>query len=353
MKKGTHRFLEVLRFACLTTIILLGFITIIGTSGDDEKTSGSDTRERGVYKFVVTKSDGGEFEYYVNTRKLDMEKDAALVEEKTEHFDADDNIRKEVTDDDGDGEPDFENEFDYTDGNLEEGRYGYYDGDQILQISNVIIYTYYNGEQGDNLWTQELDNDYDGTFEADAAYQYTYVEHGDKWDLDKTTYDSDGDTETNYTYTYDYDYDAVNEQWNLTTAGYWLGDIDLDNQISEVSYIYDDDGNLHMSKTDFDLSGEIDWTYVFTYDGDGNKISDEAYWGDGDTGDLISGIYYTYESGDLVKEESDENGNGKIDSVIYREYDDGDPEGRITKEETDYNNDDEIDLTYTWEYIDN
>jgi hypothetical protein len=351
MKKGTYNVLKVLRFVCLTGVILLGFLTIIGTGGDDEKTSGSDTRERGIYKNVVTKSDGGEYVYYINSRKLDMEKDEELVEEKTKYFDAGDNIRREVTDDDGDEEPDFENEFDYTDGNLEEGRYGYYDGSGILQISNVTRYTYYGAEAGNNLKRQELDNDYDGTFIADAAYEYTYIQLDNEWYLDEATYDSNGDTETDYTYTYDYDYDAVNAQWNLTTAGYWLGDNELNNQISEVSYLYDGDGNLHMSKTDFDLSGEIDWTYVFYYDGDGNKISDEAYWGDGDTGNLISGIYYTYESGDLVTEENDENGDGEIDSVIYREYNDA--QGRITKEETDYNNDEEIDLTYTWEYIEN
>jgi hypothetical protein len=349
MKRDTHNVLKVLRFACLTGVILLGFITITGTGEDDTKTSASDTRERGVYKFVVTEGADGGFEYYVNTRKLDMEMDEDLVEEKTEYFDAGDNIRKVVTDDDGDGEPDFENEFDYTDGNLEEGRYGYYDKDGFLQISNVTRYTY-DPDAGNNLKIQELDNDYDGTFEADAAYEYTYVQLDGEWYLDETTYDSNGDTETDYTYTYDYDYDAVNAQWNVTTAGYWLGDKELNNQLSEVSYIYDEDGNLYMSKTDFDLNGEIDWTYVFAYDGDGNKTSDEAYWGDGDTGNLISGLYYTYDNGDLVKEEADENGDGEIDSVIYREYDD--PQERITSEVTDYNNDDEPDLTYTWEYID-
>lgn len=348
MKKRAYNVLKVLRFVCLTGVVLLGLITITATSGDDEKTSGSDTRERGVYKFVVTRFDGGEFDYYINTRKLDMEKDEALVEEKTEYFDADDNLRKEVVDDDGDEEPDFENEFDYVNGDLTEGRYGYYDGSGILHISNVTRYTY-DPQAGNNLKTQELDNDYTGIFEADQAYQYTYVQLDSEWYLDETIYDSNGDTETDYTYTYEYEYDAVNDQWNVTTAGYWLGDNELDNQISEVSYLYDGDGNLHMSKTDFDLNGEIDWTYVFAYDGNGNKISDEAYWGDGDEGDLISGIYYTYENGDIIKEENDENGNGNIDSVIYREY--NDPEGRITKEETDYNNNDEIDLTYTWEYI--
>ena len=176
MKKDTHGVLKFLRFACLTGVILLGFITIIGTSGDDDTTSVSDTLERGVYKFIVTEVDVDDvvFDHYVNTRKLDMENDEDLVEEKTEYYDAEQNLIKEVEDHDGDTKPDYENEFDYTageDGVITEGRYGYYDGNGILQISNVIKYTYYVDEQGDNLKTQELDNDYDGTFEADAAYE--------------------------------------------------------------------------------------------------------------------------------------------------------------------------------------
>jgi len=340
MKLSRKGFMNTLRFLCLAVVIIVGCLAVIGSSDDGTTTSAAETEEVGAFDYVVTEYVDGDGKITrMNSTKYDDE--GTSLGSRDEFYDDEGNLIREEGDDDGDGQNDWSYEYVYDDaGNMTAAEY-----DEISEGTKRKAHFFYD-DKG-NLIRREADNDYDGsTFAADEIYSYEYALFGDEWKMTKEMLDEDDDGDIDYTNVFFYD-----ENDNLERLEYGFGEEAV--EVYTATYFtytgIDGDWYTRTSKTDLNFDANIDFSYLYDYDDQGNKSSMKSYIGDcDDDGVMISATYYVYDdTGNLIEEWYDENGDGNDDEVMYTSYYD---DGRLWRQEYDRDLNDEIDLTYTWTY---
>lgn len=105
----------------------------------------------------------------------------------------------------------------------------------------------------------------------------------------------------------------------------------IDGTVDEVRrFTYDASGHVLREEDDTDADGTPDIVITSTYDDQGHRTHTET--DRGADGSVDESATFTFEDGRLVREETDEDGDGTPDSVHVLTYDD---QGRLVREEYD------------------
>jgi uncharacterized protein YrzB (UPF0473 family) len=162
-----------------------------------------------------------------------------------------------------DGEMDYDatSVFD-EDGNQVSFEILYYPNGSDTDAEEVLVYQMRQvvyGSQGMESSTEELDNDYDGTFDEKRYFEY-------ESDM-RTLYelDSDGDGTIDYANEFVWREDGQPESLYVDSDG----DADIPGSIAYV-FEYNIDGSLLSWLEDTDSDGVHDWLRTFDYNGSGN-----------------------------------------------------------------------------------
>ena len=211
---------------------------------------------------------------------------------------------------------------------------------QFIFICVTFVFLSSNSYAGAWLPTKmEMDADADGNI--DSIIYYLYDSDGRTIEL-RSDNDADGIMDSISYNTYDKDgYTVISEQ-----------DLDADGSIDSVIYSsLSTDGNISITEYDNDADGTIDSHYYSASDGGCPVMTNKLYEGIGayaGSGTLTTIIYNTYDSNcNIVKEEEDDDLDGKIDEITYTTYDN---ECRPITDKVDSNNDGKFDQVGQYTY---
>jgi len=143
-----------------------------------------------------------------------------------------------------------------------------------------------------------------------------------------------GTVDRRYTYTYDTNGNVLTEEVDYDADG-------TVDKLNSWTYTYDSDGNMLSEERDYGADGTGAERHTYTYDANGNILIEEV-----SGGGLGNQRYtYTYDSdGNMLTEELEDEGNDWRYTYTY------DTNGNMLSEERDYGADGTVDERYTYTY---
>ncbi len=127
----------------------------------------------------------------------------------------------------------------------------------------------------------------------------------------------------------------------------------LDGNLTSSFYAeYNDNGRLVFSTLDTNGNGKIHQKVIIVFDENNNKIADSLWLGQDINGGLISYSQFSSQDidGNILKDESDNDGDGKLDRIYTYTYD---AKSNKTREEGDNDGDGKLDRIYIYTYDSN
>ena len=149
----------------------------------------------------------------------------------------------------------------------------------------------------------------------------------------------DGTVDSRTMYTYD-------DQGNLLSEERDYGDDGTVDSRTVFTYTYDDQGSQLSAEMDYAGDGTVDSRYAYAYDEHGNMLS----WETDKNADGTADRRYTYtydERGNKLSEEEDKDNDGSVDSRYAYTYEE---HGNRLSEEQDYGADGTVEYRYAYTY---
>ncbi len=216
-----------------------------------------------------------------------------------------------------------------------------HDSPHLVQGTTTFNYTY---DSNGNMLTEK--HDLSANDIINMIRTYIYDDSGNTLSVNtdygkrnafgiSPNFSADGTIDYNTKYTYDSNGNMLTESYNK-----FDNNIDMENWI--YNYTYDDNGNVLIKSFDYGIDGIIDTND--TYNSDGNILTSTNYKLDGSIENIDIYIYDV--NGNLITESSDANGDGIVRIVnIYTYNENG---NMLTKTELDQGG--EITAIYTYTY---
>ena len=223
-------------------------------------------------------------------------------------YDSNGNKTRELTDRDGDRQPDLVLFYEYDARDNVTRELGDTDGDG--EADWATSHQYNNNDQ-----VTRRENDEDGDGLPDTIENFEYDQHGN---ITLESYDGGADGTPDSTTTFEYQYDANGKLVRSREEVDW----DANGKPEYINYReYDSKGNLTRYEEDQDADGTLDAVETWQYDASGNLVRQESDWAGDGTPDLVRSYRYD-EEGQLTREtEADDwDEDGSPDQIITRHY---------------------------------